>query len=242
VHRIDPRIKFVAMIGCVLLIVTTPPGAYWSFLLYALFLFILHSISRVPLTYVAKRLLVVAPFILLIAAFIPFVKKGDVAGSFWLGDWKFSVTYDGLLLFWGVLVKSCLSVLCMILLSSTTRFDILLKGLEELRCPRIIIMILSFMYRYLFLISDEFMRLLRAKSARGTGGRCWFELTTLSSIVGVMFVRSYERAERVYLAMCSRGFDGTVIQNRPLAIGGGDILFLIAVASCFAIARCAGGA
>jgi cobalt/nickel transport system permease protein len=97
------------------------------------------------------------------------------------------------------------------LLTSTTKFTSLLKGLERLKVPKIFIMIISFMYRYLFLIVDELQRMERAKKSRtfGKAGRLRI-IKTLSNIAGVLFVRSYERAERVYLAMCSRGFDGEI--------------------------------
>jgi cobalt/nickel transport system permease protein len=186
-------------------------------------------------------MLMVVSFAVLIAAFIPFVARGGVVWSVAIGRVRLDVTHDGLMLFWGAIVKSSLSILCMVLLTATTRFDRLLKGLEMMRCPRTIVMVLAFMYRYVFLLSDELMRLLRAREARDTGGGRWHGVKSLSWIVGVLFVRAYERAERVYLAMCSRGFDGTIIPSRTLSLRRKDILVCAAVICAFGAVRCAGG-
>jgi len=241
VHRVDPRVKCIAMAAGVLFIVTTPPRAYSSFVLYALTILSLLTIARVPLAFAGTRLLLTLPFVLVIGAFIPFVKEGEIAGSYSLGALKLSVTYSGLLLFWNIAIKSALSVLCMVLLTATTRFDYLLRGLCSLGCPRLIVMLLSFLYRYLFLVSDDLMRMQRAESARDPGGRWWFTVKAFARMVGVLFVRTYERAERIYLAMCSRGFDGTIIARDAMALRRADIVFLVSVMICFGAARGAGG-
>lgn len=241
VHRADPRVKFIAMAAGVLFIITTPPRAYPSFVIYGVTILSLLTIARVPLAFAGRRLLLTMPFVLVIGAFIPFIREGEIAGSYSLGSWRLSVTDNGLLLFWNIIIKSSLSVLCMVLLTATTRFDRLLKGLDTLRCPRLIVMLLSFMYRYLFLLSDDLMRMRRAERARDLGGRPWFTVKTLARTVGVLFIRTYERAERVYLAMCSRGFDGTIIARDAMALRRADIVFLAAVVSCFFGGRWAGG-
>lgn len=240
-HRLDPRAKLIAMIGAVVLIVLTPPAAVISFACYAVILFSLLLVARVPLAFALMRLLTVLPCILLVAISIPFVKQGEVAGSFTRGAWHVSVTHEGIALFWSVLVKSALSLLCMVVLSATTRFDRMLRGLEMLHVPRLLIMILSFMYRYLFLISDDLMRMLRAKSARGPGGAPLLQMRTMAGMLGTLFVRAYERAERVYCAMCSRGFDGSMAAVAVPGVRAGDVIFLCMAAALFGAARLAGG-
>jgi len=241
VHRLDPRVKLLALVGAVIVIVLTPPRAYGSFCIYALALSALLLLARVPLSFALKRVLLALPFIILVAVSIPFIKEGEVAGSFRRGGWEVHVTYEGLVLLWGILIKSSLSILCMAALSSTTRFDRMLKGLESLRCPPLFLMVLAFMYRYLFLLSDDLYRMLRARSARGgTGGRLIFQIRTLAGMLGFLFIRAYERAERVYLAMCSRGFDGSITTRGGLAIRRADILFICCMAACFGIGRAAG--
>lgn len=229
------------MVGAVVLIVLTPPHAVVSFACYAVILLVLLWAARVPFGFALMRLLTVLPFIVLVAISIPFVTQGKVAGSFTRGAWHLSVTHEGIALFWSVLVKSVLSLLCMVVLSATTRFDQLLRGLEMLHVPRLLIMILSFMYRYLFLLSDDLMRMLRAKSSRAPGGAPLLRVKTLAGMLGILFVRSYERAERVYCAMCSRGFDGSMVAIAVPRVRAGDVIFLCLAAALFGAARVAGG-
>ncbi|MCX6357515.1 MAG: cobalt ECF transporter T component CbiQ [Candidatus Aureabacteria bacterium] len=239
-HRTDARVKCVACVCCVLLIVTTPATAVLSFTGYALILLALLAVSRVPILHIVRRTLAVMPFVLLIAACLPFIKRGEVMWSVAWGGWTLAVTRDGLRLFWGVFVKSSLSIFCVALLTATTRFDCLLRGMESLRCPRLVVMLLSFLYRYAFLFSDDLMRMLRAKRSRSFRP-ARSEARILAGMLGMLFVRSYERAERVYLAMCSRGFDGTIVTPGRPALGAADLALSGGVIACFAAARLAGG-
>lgn len=194
VHKADARLKIIVSFVLILLIVLSGPTAYLSFILYGAVLLVLLVVSMIPFLFIFKKTLVVIPFVILIAVFIPFMKG-----------------QDGIILFRGMIIRSYLSILCMTLLISSTKFTSLLKGLEQLRTPKIFVMIMSFMYRYLFLLIDEMQRMQRAKESRSFGKTGRLRLVKLlSNIIGVLFVRSYERAERVYLAMCSRGFNGRI--------------------------------
>jgi cobalt/nickel transport system permease protein len=213
IHRLDPRTKLITTLFFILAVVLTPPDRWQAFALYFLLVATLILLSRVPPLYVLKRSLVIMPFVLLIAIFIPFFKEGEVAGSYNLWLWQVTVTYSGLQVFWNILAKAWLSILSLILLTSTTKFSNLLKGLEKLRLPRVMTMILSFMYRYLFVLVDEVMRMRQARDSRSFGGGRWWQLRTIGNMIGTLFIRSYERGERVYAAMVARGFDG---QTRTL--------------------------
>ncbi|NQU73084.1 MAG: cobalt ECF transporter T component CbiQ [Candidatus Omnitrophica bacterium] len=228
-HQWDPRIKIIAFVLFILFVIFTPPNAFMAFILYAIFLSLLVLLSKLPIQYVLKRSLVIIPFVLMAAAFIPFFKKGEVAGGYSLGTLRLTVTYDGLMIFWNILAKAYLSILCMILLVSSTRFSDLLKAFEKLKCPRIITMIFSFMYRYIFVIQDELVRMLQAKESRSVGGKHLFHIKSLANMVGVLFIRSYERAESVYFAMCARGFDGKIKVMHDFKLTRKDICFLSAV-------------
>ena len=229
IHRLDPRAKIVSFVGFMLFVIFTKPISFHAFFLYAFFLLGLILLSRLPLRFVLVRSLTIIPFVLMIALFIPFLKKGEVAGGYSLGSLKLVITYDGLIVFWNVLIKAYLSILCMILLVSTTKFAVFLKALEKLKIPKVIVMVLSFMYRYIFVIFDELMEMKRAKDARSVGGSRWFHAKALSNMLGVLFVRSYENGEAVYLAMCARGFSGTIKTLDRLVFKKIDLLFLITV-------------
>lgn len=167
----------------------------------------------------------------MIAIFIPFFKKGEIAGAYSFGSLKLSVSYDGLLILWNVFIKSFLSVLIMILLVSSTKFIDMLKALEKLRCPKLIIMIMSFMYRYIFVFIDELLIMNQAKESRMVGKKWWFNIKTLANMIGSLFVRSYERGESVYLAMCSRGYSGAIRTLDNFCIKASDRMFLILLIS-----------
>jgi cobalt/nickel transport system permease protein len=191
-----------------LAVVLTPPNRWPAFALYFILVATLLFFSRVPPLHVLKRSLVIIPFVVLIAIFIPFFKGGEVAGSYNIWLWQISVTYSGLQVFWNILAKAWLSILSLILLTSTTKFPSLLKGLEKLRMPGVMVMLLSFMYRYLFVLVDEVMRMRQARDSRNFSGGRLRQLRTVGNMIGTLFIRSYERGERVYAAMMARGFDG----------------------------------
>ncbi len=207
-HRLDPRTKFIATFVFILAVALTPPGRWLTFAAFFLLISVLILLSRVPVLYVLKRSLVIMPFVLLIAIFIPFFKEGEVASSYNIWLWQISVTYGGLQVLGNILAKSWLSVLSLILLISTTGITGLLDGLERMRMPRVLIMLLSFMYRYIFILVDEVMRMKQARDSRSFGGSRLWQIRTIGLMTGTLFIRSYERGERVYTAMLARGFDG----------------------------------
>lgn len=130
VHRLDPRTKLITTFAFILVVALTPPPRWQAFALYFALLAGLLLLSKLPPLYVLKRSLVIVPFVLFIAIFIPFLKPGEVAGSYNIWIWEVSITYSGLLVMWNVVIKAWLSVLSLIMLSSTTKFSELLKGLE----------------------------------------------------------------------------------------------------------------
>ena len=231
IHRLDPRIKIIGLLFFILLVVFTQPNSIFAFALYGIVISILILLSKVPIKHLLKRSLVIIPFVLTIAIFIPFFKKGRVAGGYSFGTLKLTVTYDGLMILWNVTVKAILSVLCTILLITTTRFSDLLKALEKLKCPRLFTMVLSFMYRYIFVIEDELMKMRQAKESRSVGGSRWFHTKVLANMLGVLFIRAYERGENVYLAMCSRGFDGQIRTMNDFRLKMTDFCFLFILIS-----------
>jgi cobalt/nickel transport system permease protein len=124
-------------------------------------------------------------------------------------------------------LKSGVSALSVILLVSTTHFSQLLKGMERLGLPRLLLAIISFLYRYLFLLLDQFMRLLRAARSRNLeAGPLSLRLRAAGGIVGSLFIRTYSRAERVHAAMLARGYQGTLPLLRDTRLGAADFAFL----------------
>lgn len=143
-----------------------------------------------------------------------FTVQEQVIATLQLGPLTLTISADGLRRFLTILLGSWLSVQVALLLAFTTPFHDLVDGLRELRIPRIIIAIISFMYRYLAVLADEGARMTRARDARsalgprGGGGSIRWRATVTGRMVGSLFLRAYERSERIYAAMQARGFEG----------------------------------
>lgn len=226
VHRLDARAKILGFIGFTVVVVTTPARAVWAFALYAVVLAFLIGLARLPLGYVLKRALVVVPFVLVVAIFLPFYHRAG-AGGYSLGG--IHVTGEGLLVLWNAGAKAVLGVISMIVLGSTTTFPEMVAGFERLRAPRIFILIVSFMYRYSFVFAEELRRMQRAMASRNFRARWMWNVPTLGHMLSALFLRSYSRGERVYVAMLSRGYEGTVRMSAATEFGGADAAFLGAI-------------
>lgn len=215
IHRLDARTKLVTTLLFLVALLLTPPGRWEAYLLYSGLLAVLILLSQVPPLYILRRSMTVIPFVLVMAALLPF----------WGREGQAPVNMQGVQVMVNILVKSWLSILSLILLTSTTRLNHLLKGMEQLKVPRVMVMLLSFMYRYIFVLVDEVMRLKQARDSRNFGGKWRWQLRTVGNIIGVLFIRSYERGERVYAAMVSRGFDGEMRSLKPPKLGRQDVRF-----------------
>jgi len=227
IHRLDPRAKIIVFFSFILIGVSTPPHSFPFFVILASGLLGLTLVARLPLFHLMKKLFILIPFLLVIAASLPFIQEDTVAGGYTLGLGSISLSRSGLWIFWNVLIKSCLGIFSIILLYSTTAFPQLLKGLERLGTPKIFTVLSAFMYRYSFLLVDEIHRMKRARDSRSVGGGWVWQLETLGHMVGVLFLRSFHRAERVYAAMLSRGYQGAMPGVTLGGFGPREYLFIL---------------
>ncbi|MEU5656262.1 cobalt ECF transporter T component CbiQ [Streptomyces sp. NPDC047737] len=204
VHELPPHCKLAAVLCFVVVVVSTPREAVWAFALYAALLAAVAAVARIPAGFLLKRLVIEVPFVAF-ALLMPFVVPGEQTEL--LGV---SVSVPGLWGAWNVLAKGTLGVAASVLLASTTELRSLLLGLQRLRLPPLLVEIASFMIRYGDVIADELRRMSVARRSRGfeaSGVRHW---GVLAKTAGALFIRSYERGERVHLAMVSRGYTGTM--------------------------------
>ncbi|MGW0466970.1 cobalt ECF transporter T component CbiQ [Streptomyces sp. NPDC003027] len=204
VHALPPHTKLVAVLGFVIVVVSTPREAVWAFALHAALLGGVAAVARIPAGYLLRRLVIEVPFVAF-AFLMPFVVPGEQTTV--LGV---SLSVPGLWGAWNVLAKGTLGVAASVLLASTTELRALLLGLQRLRLPPLLVQIASFMIRYGDVITDEMRRMSIARRSRGfeaKGVRHWGVLATSA---GALFIRSYERGERVHLAMVSRGYAGSM--------------------------------
>lgn len=202
VHRAAPQVKLVAALGMVISIAVTPREAIWAFGLYAFLIGVSAVLSRVPLRFVLVRLLAVAPFVLF-ALFIPFIATGETTEILGL-----EVSVEGLWGAWNVLIKAVLGASVSIVLTATTEVADIIRGLGVLRVPVLFTSIATFMIRYLELVAEELKRMRTAMAARGYDPRWLSQARPIATSAGALFVRSYERGERVHAAMLARGFNG----------------------------------
>ena len=203
-HRLAPEAKLVAAFGFVICVAVTPREAVWAFAVYASLLGVLAWISRISPGFLALRLTAVAPFVLF-ALFIPFIAGGERIEA-----WGVSLSVDGLWGMWNILAKALLGAGASIVLTATTEIPDIIRGLGLLRVPPLFTSIAMFMVRYLELIAEELRRTRVAMASRGYDPRWLWQARPIASSAGALFVRSYERGERVHAAMVSRGFAGTM--------------------------------
>lgn len=210
VHGLPPQVKLVAALAFVMVVVATPYRNVWAFGAYAGLLVVVSLLARVPLGLVLRRMVVEVPFVVF-AVLLPFISRGERVEL--LGV---ALSVSGLWAAWSVLAKATLGVVTSILLASTTDLRDLIAGLDRLRMPTLIVQIMTFMVRYADVITDEMRRMQMARLSRGFVARDIRHLPVIARSAGALFIRSYERGERVHLAMLSRGYDGTF----PLTIPG----------------------
>jgi len=226
IHQLDARAKIIVFFTFILIAVSLPPTSFLLFALLALALIGIALLANLPLGHLAKKVLIILPFLFVVAISIPFMKRDGVGGGYNLGIGGLSVSQSGLWILWNVIIKSSLGVFSIILLSSTTSFPQLVKGMEGLGSPRIFTILASFMYRYSFILIDEMQRMKRARDSRCFGGRWFWQSKVIGHMVGTLFLRSFHRGERVYLAMLSRGYQGTMPGVTTGRFGAGEVLFL----------------
>lgn len=221
IHHLDPRVKVLVTIVFIVSNALLPDGAWMAFVFAWLFLLAANALSRLGVGYTFKRSLVALPFAL-IAITVLFSIPGKPVANFSIAMWDFVITDAGLLRFVSIIIRSWLSVQIALLLVAATRFPDLIHAFEHLRVPAILTTIIAFLYRYLFVLTDEVFRLLRARESRSagasgkrSGGGVFWRARVAGNMAGQLFLRSYERSDRIYNAMLSRGYTGHLYTLNP---------------------------
>lgn len=186
-HRLPAAGKMLVALAIVLAVALAPREAWIFFAIVGAVLLTLAAISRVPFGFLLRRLLILEPVILGVAILSLLQPNGG-------------------LVFASIMTKSTLCLFTMILLANTTSFAAMLTVLRQAHFPSILVTTLALMYRYLFVLVEESERMKRARLSRTFSPKRGFEWRSLASVIGQLFVRSTERAERIYAAMCARGW------------------------------------
>jgi cobalt/nickel transport system permease protein len=204
VHRLEPHVKIVAAFLFIVVVIVTPITNWMAYTTYGLLIIGAIAIAQLPIGTVLTRSLIEVPFVLF-AVLMPFFGSGDT-----LEVGPATLYTEGLLAAAGIVAKGTLGVLTAICLSASTQAREMLRGFERLRMPAVMVQIITFMLRYVNVVNDELARMRVARESRGfvaSGVKDW---KFLAATAGSLFIRSYERGERVHLAMLSRGYAGTL--------------------------------
>lgn len=216
IHRLDPRIKLVLTVVFILTNTLVPTGAWPVYILLFALILSVELISELGLGFVLKRSSLAIPFVL---AALPLILTipGKTLFILPVGPWTVQASYPGLERFFSIAIKSWLSMQAAIVLAASTSFPELLVAMRALRVPRLLVSIFGLMWRYLFVLVGEATRLMRARSARSgkseapgakTGGSISWRAGVTGGMAGNLFLRAFERSDRIYMAMVSRGYDG----------------------------------
>jgi cobalt/nickel transport system permease protein len=219
VHHLDPRVKVIATMLFLFTVISFPKYEVVALVPFFLFPVLLMTIGEIPVRFILKKLLLVSPFAILIGVFNPLLDTKTITI---ISGIPISA---GVISFLSILLKFALTVSAALLLIATTSFPGVCHALRRLGLPPLFVSQLLFLYRYIFVLMEEAMRITRARDMRsfGTNGT---GIKVFVRLVGILFVRTVDRAERIYYAMLSRGFQGDIPSIRRARIAVTDLVYL----------------
>jgi cobalt/nickel transport system permease protein len=211
-QAIAPSTRLLSILLFVFASTLTPNGHWQTWGIYALGLLSLILLSRVTLSTLLKRAAVEFAFVGVVLLGTLFREGGEILWAWGI----FKITTEGLTVLGSVTLKVLLSLLALNLLTLTTPVSALLNALVALRVPPLMVAILASMYRYIGVLVREFKALRRAAASRNLAGSAHWQRLILGNMMGTLFVRTYERGERVTQAMLARGYQGVpVVESLP---------------------------
>ena len=230
VHNLDPRAKLLTTLFFIVTVVSFDKYTIAQMIPFVLYPVVLIGMGRLPAGYIFKKILLVAPFAILLGAFNPFFDRTAhlIIGSVTIsGGW---VSFASLLLRFGLTVCAALIFIAL------TSFNGFCLALEKFHIPDVFIIQLLLLYRYLFVLVDEAIRMIRARALRAFSSKS-MNLATFTTMTGQLLLRATNRAERIHLAMKCRGFDGHVRLMHTTRIGVADVLFTLGWSILFLVMR-----
>lgn len=223
IHRLDGRVKLLSVLVFSVFVISLPPTSVSILACYAVWPFAVLVIANIPIRFVLKHILIVSPFVLILALSSLLYDKAPVITAFGPVRWE---TTTGVLRCFSICGKFVITMAALITLAGTTRFSDLLAAMAKLGLPRLLVVQLGFLYRYIFMLLDRAYHLLRARAGRrlqnlGFAG----ELKTAAAMVASLFIGSIDMAGRVNMAMQGRGFDGRFHRLGEMQIRIADYFF-----------------
>lgn len=230
IHRLDPRAKLVVTFAFIFTVISFPKYDLSGLMPLLFFPALLLTAGEIPAGFIVKKTLLVSPFAFFIGVFNPLLDRIPLlylCGVPVSGGW---------ISFASVMMKFLLTISAGLLLIATTSFPGVCHALGRLGLPEVFVAQLMFLYRYLFVLMEETMKLVRARDIRsfGTRGR---EMKTFTRLVSMLFIRTMVRSERIYQAMLSRGFQGSLVAARTYTLTPRDFIFAVLTVSAFLLLR-----
>jgi cobalt/nickel transport system permease protein len=230
IHGVDPRVKVLTTIYFMALVVSFgkyDPAGLAPLIIYPIAVMV---IGDIPFGYIAKKLLIASPFVLSVALFNPILDQSPA-----LAVGPFIVT-GGVLSFVSIMAKYVLTVSAGLTLIACTGVDAICSALAGMGVPRAFTIQLLFLYRYIFVLGQEAVRMARARALRSFGNK-GMGMTAYSSMIGHLLLRTLDRAQRIHLAMLCRGFDGEIRSAEISGLRLWDLLYLAGWSSLFTLLR-----
>ncbi|MFB3890440.1 MAG: cobalt ECF transporter T component CbiQ [Phycisphaerae bacterium] len=235
VHRLDGRAKLLAVLAYTAVLISFGRYEVTTLVPMAALPLVWLAAGRVPMWFALRRVLVLSPFVAMLCLAGPLYDHAVRRVA--VGTWQFEID-GGWLTAADIAVKFTLGLLALTAMMCTTPFSLLLEAMRRLRVPKLLVMQLGFLYRYIFVLLDESMRVRRGRDFRGAArAPASRRLAAVGGIVGALFVRTLERSERVHTAMCARGYRGEPHSLGRLSFHGRDAAFLTVVAAYLVACR-----
>ncbi len=231
VHRLDARAKVLTTFFYVVCVVSFGKYDISAMLPFMIYPAVLVTVGELPLGYILRKIIIVVPFALLIGLFNPLFDRQVVMQLGSINIW------GGWVSCLSILIRAILTASAAIMLVAITGFPAICEALEKLKMPRAFAVQLLFLYRYIFVLTDEGVRTARARQLR-TFGKRGMGIKHFGSLIGHLLLRTWERAERIHMAMLARGFTGEVHTTRQQArFGSKEFLFVGGWSSLFILLR-----
>jgi len=231
VHRLDPRAKVLTTLCFIICVVSFDKYSISAMLPFLIYPAVLIAIGELPFGYLLRKIVIVIPFALLVGLFNPVFDRQVLMQVGSLDIW------GGWISCLSILMRAILTASAAIILVAITGFPAICEALEKLKMPQAFAVQLLFLYRYIFVLTDEGVRTARARQLR-TFGKRGLGIRHFGSLVGHLLLRTWERAERIHMAMLARGFSGEVLTTRrKTTFGRSEIVFMLGWSSLFVLLR-----
>lgn len=230
IHRLDPRAKVLVTLAFVMTVVSFEKYELSAIFPFFIFPAVIIALADLPAGYIARKVAMLCPFAAIVALFNPLFDRGTMVA---FGPLNIS---GGWISFASVLIKSALTISAAFILICVTGFPAICRAMEKLGMPRAFAVQLLFLYRYIFVLTEEGSRVSRARELR-SNGKSGMGMKSFAPLLSHLLLRTWLRAERVHMAMLARGFEGNFNTCHQFTFGKRETAFLLCWSAFFMFLR-----